>query len=733
MQRGNRSAVLGAIACALCALALGGPALALASPSLPPGSPNTISGVVHDASGVPIGCSVSLVKANGSEDPGGGRPYEFSSASDGTYSFSGVSSGDYRVVFTDWQGFFGMWFPVPRSFPQVYNGHNLNYMEWWTLGSGGSPSAPGDLVRVPTIGPGPKGIDATLTLEPAAIAGHVRDASGTAIPGLTATLYGTEYGNYYQALYSIPVEADGSYAFRGLNVPFESSPGDESSAGHYYVAFSDETSGAWNPQYYGRAQDFASATSIVCTGAPHESIDVTLTPAVLSLSGTARASATGAPIGGITVEAAAADTSGGVLPAQIKCRTAADGTYELKGMVPGREYFVYAGSEEWLCASGNGRSLTFTGAPVAGWDFGMAPPPARTEFREFDGVRLDAQDGLLDEQFLDGYADVADVVIAPGDDKYADDAITAPGLCWAYQVTRPGSPNLGKNAPLIQVSRSGDPLWAAQTIADIGLHNGTAAHRVTAHVVGTKASVPDWILRRLRSYAAAVGVNLVVDRLAPKAGSSRYDLAAAVALRMRARARRSASDAIVMPGFGFVANGESPKRVMGAASCSAASAAMGVVILPVGLKSVPKPIARALKTLRISPNRLYVVGDSKSVSEKVRKSLRIPARNRLLGAKRSSRYTVAAAIANKAIAKKWSSARTVALAANPIDAISGGAAVGDAGGQLLLENEQAYGEQQATTYRWVRAYSKRIRTLWFVGMGAADKASEYEGGIWDEW
>jgi hypothetical protein len=732
MRRENRSVAMGAIACMVCALLWGTATVAVASPNLPPGSPNTVSGVVRDSAGDPVSCSVALMKASGGIDWSLGGGHTASSPEDGSYSFVGVPSGDYRVVFTAWQGFIGMYFPVPNYYPQVYNGRNLGYMEWWRLSSGDSPSAPGDLVHVPPSGSGPSGIDATLTLEPAAISGHVRDTSGTPIPGLTATLYGQEYGNEFRPFYSIPVGSDGSYAFRGLNAPFDSGPysGDASSAPHYYVSFSDETSGAWNPQYYAGAQDFATATSIVTTGAPRVGIDATLTPAALSVTGTVRNAATGAPLSGITIEADASETLGGVLPGQVKCKSSADGTYELRGLVSGREYWISAGSEEWWSISGGG-SLLYAGAPVPGYDFGMGPASARTEFLEFDEY-WGIQDGLLDEQFFEtGYTDVADVVIAPGDDRYADDAITAPGLCWAYQVTTPGSPNLGKNAPLIEIARSGDPLWAAQTIADIGLHNGSTGHRVTAHVVGTKTSVPDWILRRLRSYAAAVGVNLVVDRLAPKAGSSRYDLAAAVVLRMRARARASATDAVVMPGYAFVANGESQKRAMGPAACSAASASKGVPVLPVRLKSVPRPIARAIRTLKLSPRHIYLVGDSKSVAEKVRKSLKIPSGNRLLGAKRgSNRYTVAAAIANKATAKRWSSAKSVALADTPMDAIAAGAAIGDSGGQLLLESGDY--EVQATTYRWVRAYSGRIKSLWFVGSDACGHSEDYESGIWDE-
>jgi hypothetical protein len=153
----------------------------------------------------------------------------------------------------------------------------------------------------------------------------------------------------------------------------------------------------------------------------------------------------------------------------------------------------------------------------------------------------------------------------------------------------------------------------------------------------------------------------------------------------------------------------------------------------VGTKAVPRPISRVLKSLRLSPKRLLVVGDANSVSEKVRKRLRIPSANRLTGSKKnaSDRYRVACAIANKAIAKHWCSARTVAVASEPLEAIAGGAASGDAGGVLVLGEPFMYDDSLGVAGQWVRAHRGSIRDFWLVGWTVYESESLWEDIIPD--
>jgi hypothetical protein len=732
--------------CAALSLAVVGSASAAPWTSgidLPSGAPNTVSGSVHDLGGKPVSCVVQLLGYDSSTRSWGAEDHvAFASPDDGSYRFTGVPAGEYRVVFYDALGING-WFIIPNHYPQVYNNHNLTFMDFMEVDQV-DPLFPLDLVMVSAYGPGPTGIDATMTLEKASISGHVRDESGMPVPGITATVYGQNGfgGSSWQKLYSVPVAEDGSYVFRGLSWYFERPaglPSSEMTTGPTYrVGFSDETSGAWNAQYLGNTQSFFSARSVMPTGTELVGQDATLTPAALSVSGTVRNALTGEPIAGARVNAALQLQNPDAPPVEIDCLTRADGTYELRGMVPGSTYDFGAWAEGWTYVSGGYGPIAFAGTPITGRDFTLRPDSAAAPVPEFKSFGAwsdpmssgDANVDLIAEQFPDGYADVTDVVVTPGEAKYAEDTVSAPGLCWAYQVTKSGSVNLGKNAPLIAITRAEDPLWAAQVIADMGLHNATPDHRITVHVVGTATSVPARLTRRLHDYAASVGVKLTVDNVVTSPKATRYDLAAAVALRMKSRAAASSTDAIVMPGAAFIANGDQSGRVFGPAACSAVSAARGVPVLPVGLKSVPKPISRAIKALGVRPGRLYVVGDSKSVSEKVRKALRIPSGNRLQGPTRgSTRYTVAVAIATKALSMGWiRNSNVIALASTPYDAVLGGAVSGDAGGQLLIESPYN-SESQDAPFRWVRSRAARIEQLWFVGDTASDYSGRYES-IW---
>jgi hypothetical protein len=711
----------------LAALSLGLPALAAGSSAdLPPGSPNTISGAVHDTHGDPVGCIVGVSHWDSDSEGWHEAAMGFSSPTDGSYLITGLPADTYRVEFLDFQGAWGFFYFAFNHRPQVYASHDLTYMEWWNLGMGETPTFTPDYVVVPPNGPGPTAINGLLSLEPASISGHVRDESGNPIAGVSATLYGVDMGSQLRALCSVPVGVDGAYAFRGLVPDGVSQAVDESSAAAYRVGFSDETSGAWNAQYYRDTQSFASAASLVCTGTELTGVDATLTPASVCVTGTVTDANTRLPLGGIVVGADSEDkTNADYPPVQVNARTMDDGTYELRGLIPGREYWVGPDPTEWDYATQGRSHFTYSGQPVGGLDFALYRA-MRTDVFGYSGE--ETQVDVRGHQYEDGYEGLADAVVTPAETRYLADAVSAPGLCWAYQVTTPGSVNLGKNAPLFALRRSGASIGAKQEIADIGLHNGTPDHHLTLRVVGTPTSVPQSVLAGIRDYAASVGVTVTIDRLVSRANSTRYDVAAAVAKRMKARADASPTDAVSMPGFAFIANGDQSARIMGPLTCSAVSAARGAPVLPVTMKGrVPKPITRALKSLRMSPRRLYIPGSSNSVSEKVRKALKIPKNNRIQGPRRGAdRYTVAVAVANKALSMKWlRGMHDVAVAATPYDALVGGTAVGDAGGELLLEDTSS-GEAQPATLGWVRAHKSRIDDLWFVGYSAA--VHQYDDG-----
>jgi hypothetical protein len=163
-----------------------------------------------------------------------------------------------------------------------------------------------------------------------------------------------------------------------------------------------------------------------------------------------------------------------------------------------------------------------------------------------------------------------------------------------------------------------------------------------------------------------------VERLL--ATGDRYDLAAAIAQRMRLdpAGRPFAADPVAM-----IANGADPNKFFDALSLSAVARASGNPVLLVKANSVP--FATIAELTAMDPQGVIVAGGGGTVSPTV--YLAVDGTVRWWGA---DRYETSKAVAQGAIANGYNNPGSIALAAKLPDGLSGGAMVGRTGGVLLV-------------------------------------------------
>lgn len=165
---------------------------------------------------------------------------------DGSYTFSGLATGSYRLYYADNQ------WPALYA-PEYYNNAAVLELATDVLVSDGAAVT---------------GIDVQLA-PPGQILGTVTDEAGQPIEGIGVNLYSDPDGDGYWAQnYSGGTDASGAYSVSGLP------------AGVYRVAFVDWM-GPWRyqPEYYNDAATLESATDIVVAeGAIVEEIDAHLAP-----------------------------------------------------------------------------------------------------------------------------------------------------------------------------------------------------------------------------------------------------------------------------------------------------------------------------------------------------------------------------------------------------------------------------------------------------------------------
>jgi hypothetical protein len=253
----------------------------------------TISGTVTAAAN---GADLSGICVDASQINGTGFENATTSAN-GSYSISGLGSGQYSVQFS----------------PNCGNGQNL-LTQWY---NDKTSALAADPVSV-TAGTTTSSIDAAMQI-PGTITGTVTAANGGAqLSGICVTVSQVNgSGNG-----SATTGAGGSYSVSGLET------------GTYKVEFSPGcgNSGNYLPQWYDNETTAAAANSVSVTATMTTSSINAALAAGGTIAGTVTAATGGADLTGICVSAF---TSNGALSPAGNTITAADGTYSITGLSTG--------------------------------------------------------------------------------------------------------------------------------------------------------------------------------------------------------------------------------------------------------------------------------------------------------------------------------------------------------------------------------------------------------------
>lgn len=292
------------------------------------------------------------------------------------------------------------------------------------------------------------------------------------------------------------------------------------------------------------------------------------------------------------------------------------------------------------------------------------------------------------------WSGVHNIVLTSGEDRYAAETLSAPGLSWAY-----------RGVPILLTGSRSTPLALKRAV--LGAVNANGA--ITLRIVGGSKAVPSARVEDLRRFVArekhwsmAKASKMVrLDRVS--ASDDRYKIAGAVAVRM-ATARRD------FPRRALVIDGSTSRLYLDAAALGPVSAHTGAPILLVSATKVPAATSAAIKKARVRASGIFVYGSPTDPSGAVSRSLGSPGANRVVGASSAER---AAHLADAALARGWlgrgvagvASSRSEALVAAPLLA-SG------SGGPLLLT---ASGALPAETDAWLSARSSALGRVWVLG------------------
>jgi hypothetical protein len=273
--------------------------LALTASGPPPAS-GAIAGTVTDSAGRPLdGVVVTLYDSSGDFFD------NTTTAVDGSYRFSGLPVGSYKIGFDARTSD-----PRHNYVPQFFNGKpTLAAADPVAVTAGRTATADASLVT---------GLQ---------ISGVVTDQAGDALTGLEVDLYDSSK----QLIASTSTAADGSYTFAGL------------AAGTYYVGFDtssfcgDECGGlrpafvsanGLLPQFWMNQATLASATPIILTTADQTGIDAVLPPGG-QITGTVTGPA-GDPLPSVEVDLY--DSTGALVADTF---TGQDGSYRFQGLPSG--------------------------------------------------------------------------------------------------------------------------------------------------------------------------------------------------------------------------------------------------------------------------------------------------------------------------------------------------------------------------------------------------------------
>lgn len=227
--------------------------------------------------------------------------------SDGTYSVGGLPGGSLRVRFSAYS-------------PSVL------LPEWWKDAADFASATPIDV----SAGGTRTGIDATLGAG-ASISGTVTAPAGYAVSGGSVQVYSSEH-NWVS---STPVSADGSYAVTGLR------------EGTYHLRFQPPYGSALLSEWWDDATTWSASTGITLASAQavtgvdaQFAVGATITGTVTVPVGTPRGS------NGSRISVYASSNSGGSYSSS-STTVNADGTYALRGLLPGEYVISFQAPDEW--------------------------------------------------------------------------------------------------------------------------------------------------------------------------------------------------------------------------------------------------------------------------------------------------------------------------------------------------------------------------------------------------
>lgn len=298
------------------------------------------------------------------------------------------------------------------------------------------------------------------------------------------------------------------------------------------------------------------------------------------------------------------------------------------------------------------------------------------------------------------FAGVTDIVLASGDVRAQADPLSAAGLCWAYRTS-------AGNAPLLLVSAATTTDVQVLALID-AIVAANPGKTVTIRIVGGTASVPDARYTEIAAYVASHSAGLVAKERVLSTGG-RYDLAAAIATRMKTRASASSTDALVLPAEVLVANGTDPTKFFDPLALAPIAAYRGAPILLVSATTVPPATASAIAKLRLAnpATKVYVGGGINTVSETVRVKVQ---GTRISGI---DRYKNATAIANYAYSRGWLlKTAPAAVSSTIMNAQIGGTLAGGKGGALVLTPPTSL---NAATSLWLATNMGTLPEVFVVG------------------
>lgn len=267
--------------------------------------------------------------------------------------------------------------------------------------------------------------------------------------------------------------------------------------------------------------------------------------------------------------------------------------------------------------------------------------------------------------------DAAETVVVTTGEAFPD-AVVASALAGAVK------------GPLL-FSRVGSlPSVTADEISRLG------ASRVV--IVGGVNAVSAEVARALN----ALGRVTTVDRVA---GADRYETSAEVAREVWFESGTR------FPHEAFVVRGDSFPDAVSVASAAYAQVMPVLLVRPT---SAPASMVQAVRDMGL--NRVFVAGGMQAVSSTVLVELGLP----YTRAQGPTRYETSVAVAEMAIARGWSDDSHIAVASGEqfADALSGGAALGEQSGVVVLSRPDAVPEQVS---EFASEHAAGVAAMWLLG------------------